>query len=220
MVHSNPAVQTAAATVLASGKELPPFVQKQLAKASDPVVTKSIVDHELAERRMLVGNTLDKYPLTGFASHAGPDALIAERLGIRDPEAMQLFDKLRNLSPDDAAASTLLKQHGMTSNSPIPLGGRAHRSLLGAVERMPTGTDAFRLRAGTKTPIYGKHRVDLERYQRYAQTAERFLPQSSSAAGTVKSMRESIENLLAVPNRAQRLSPDQINYMLSSMSST
>lgn len=220
MVHSNPAVQTTAATVLASGKELPPWVQKRIARASDPVVTKGIVDHELAERRMLVGGALNKYPTTGFASHAGPDALIAERLGIRDPEAQQLFDKLRQLSPDDAAATALLKQHGMTPNSAIPLGGRAHRSLLGAVEHMPTGAGALRLRAATSTPVYGETREKLEKYRRYAQTAERLLPQASPAVRPVQALRDNIEGILAAPDRAQQLSPDQIKYMLSRMSST
>jgi hypothetical protein len=114
----------------------------------DPTLARSTLEHELGERGHLLGHA----PLLGHASHAGIDPHIREQLVLAGrPEASQIVEKLRMSKRQHAAQGDmqlykLLRQVGHHPDSPIPYGGRQHRTLVRLIQEDPyrLGPDAVR----------------------------------------------------------------------------
>jgi len=96
---------------------------------------RSALEHEAAERRMTRAFRSGRYNLIANArtAHAGPGAVIAERLGFQNPQTRAFSDRMRlapsKKDPFDEIIHRKLKQHGLVGNYVMPLGGRAHRSV-------------------------------------------------------------------------------------------
>jgi hypothetical protein len=91
--------------------------------------TRTTLDHEVAE-------ALESKHQGGtrlLASHNGPGPLVAERHGlVGDPEAFEEYKEMRTgrgANPDDKLLWRKMKQMGATPDRPMPVGGKAHRSL-------------------------------------------------------------------------------------------
>ena len=91
--------------------------------------TRATLDHEIAEalERKHQGGT------RRLASHNGPGPLVAERHGlVGDPAAFEEYKEMRaghRANPDDRLIWKKMKQMGATPDRPMPVGGKAHRSL-------------------------------------------------------------------------------------------
>ena len=98
-----------------------------------PSAYRSTLEHEFAESRMVRGEKDKRYIAREFATHKGPAAVIAERLGFQNPDVHAYRDLLREdnplYMPGDQVIQKKLRQHGMVGNYVMPLGGRAHRSI-------------------------------------------------------------------------------------------
>ena len=116
-----------------------------LTQASDGALGRAFARHELAEKTIIDAQSIGThpYPVASFATHAGVDPLLAERMGQVDPGVHAFFDDVRKTPSglpymgEDERATRILKQHGTTPNYILPLGGRAHRSAVDAVSKMP-----------------------------------------------------------------------------------
>ena len=114
-------------------------------QASDGGIGRAFARHELAEKTIVDAESIGThpYPVASFASHAGVDPLLAERMGQVDPGVHTFLDKVRKTPRglpymgEDERATRILKQHGTTPNYVLPLGGRTHRSAVDAVSKMP-----------------------------------------------------------------------------------
>lgn len=117
-----------------------PLARHALSRAvrpEDPAVTAAVVRHERGERAHHRAMT-EGLPGNFISSHLGAGPILAERLGERDPRVLEVMSRLRAKSPEDTAVMRALRQHGGVGGYVPPLGGRAHRSLEGAVSQMPT----------------------------------------------------------------------------------
>jgi hypothetical protein len=100
-----------------------------------PSAYRTTLEHEAAERRMGRAVRSGRYnPIANAqTAHYGPGAVIAERLGVQNPQTRALSDRLRlapsEKDPFDEIIHRKLKQHGLVGNYVMPLGGRAHRSV-------------------------------------------------------------------------------------------
>lgn len=130
----------------------------------DSAVNRAVMDHEIAEQaayRASKSHGLDQIAAKPLASHYSEAPLVAERISaFNQPRVNDLLDKLRALNPDDARVAKAMKQMGATPGAPMPMGGRAHRSLAKSLEGMPVeapGARLFRLRDAIK-PLEDGHR--------------------------------------------------------------
>lgn len=210
--------RTGAMALLASGHHMPEGRMKQLlSKPQDPGITNAVVRHELAENRMLQGHTRGAYAAVPAASHAGPGALLAERLGVKDPAVHAVFDKMRASNPDDARMMRLMRQHGYTPNNVPALGGRVHRSLDAAVERMPVTGPAVtnRVTWGTAPIVDPKQRTGLKFTSWLGGQASKLQGPMGEVGGAA---RELADRALAAQPRRQNLTQDQVYKFIGSQS--
>lgn len=203
-----------------SGKRIPPRLAARLRKPQDPGITNSIVAHELAEKAML--DAVSKgYKAPAVASHAGPGAVLAERVGVKDPAVLDAFDKLRTLSADDAEIMRLAKQHGMVGNYVPAPGGRAHRSLDLALERAAVGIPAAQNRIRVSQPVTGPLRRRMEMAQRAADFASGFSSSKYAPLQTIGQVGTNVSQLiapfLAVKPRSQ-MTPEQVKAFIATQS--
>ena len=130
----NVAVRGAAATALmAPGVSWPELLMRRLRKPQDAGITRAIQRHELAEAGMLHNGLKPNF----VASHRGPGPLLAERMGVKDPDVMQALDQMRAMGKEDSSLMKKLRQYGMVGNYVPTLGGRTHRSLERATSELP-----------------------------------------------------------------------------------
>jgi hypothetical protein len=120
--------------------------------AVDSTLNKAILHHELGEAR-----TVGQPVLTPHATHLGIDPILLENIHSQgDPEAQDFFKKLRQMHPDDALVSKLVKQVGGTPDSPIPLDSRRAKALRNALlantNQLSKGTRARLVMEGIATP--------------------------------------------------------------------
>lgn len=96
--------------------------------------TRGALDHEIAETR-----EQRRAGLRPIATHDGTGPLVAERTNIvGDPAAFGEISKMRTgrgADPDDKLLWRKMKQMGATADRPMPMGGKAHRSLDRWVDR-------------------------------------------------------------------------------------
>ena len=106
-----------------------PFLSK--AKPVDDTLYRAVVNHEGAEKALIRAATVDEtLPGRMTATHFGGMPQIAEQLGsYRDPEAQKIFQKARQLNPDDAHIYDKMRQFGGRPDSPLPIGGKGHVAL-------------------------------------------------------------------------------------------
>lgn len=96
------------------------------AQPSDVTSRLAVLRHEGGEAYH-IGSGQDLAP---HSSHIGMRPQLEERMATRlDPEAGKAFSNVRKIHSDDALAGRLIRQAGGTPDSPLPIGGRAERSL-------------------------------------------------------------------------------------------
>ena len=91
----------------------------------DRTLNHTIMQHEFGEADLLGGRDV-----TPFAAHFGVQPITREQQAlVGDPEAQGVMQKLRARNPDDALVQRKLREAGATPNSPLPVEGRAARSV-------------------------------------------------------------------------------------------
>ena len=206
----------AATATMVSGQDLPKGLYERFKKPEDAGLTNAVLRHELGEQRMSQAMAANKYPSNPFASHWGPAADMAERLGQRDPRVVETMDRVRSTTgKDDPAARKLFRQHGAVGSYTPPLGGRAHRSLEAAIERMPVheGTEN---RAMTGAPFTGSTKTWLERGQRAGELLQQ-APHATLREGG-KNLHEVMTQHLARPMRHQQPDQEQVRNHIAYLS--
>lgn len=126
-------VRGAAAVALTSPVPWPEVLMSRIRKPQDAGITRAIQRHELGE----AGIMRNQLKPNLISSHLGPGPLIAERMGVKDPEVWKTLDQTRAMGREDPAVMKLLRQHGMVGNYVPPLGGRVHRSMERATSKAP-----------------------------------------------------------------------------------
>ena len=216
LVEGSTPRRLAATAVMASGQDVPKPLYERLRRPEDASITNSVIKHELAEQRMMQSKGHGVYPGNPFASHLGPSADMAERLGQRDPRAVEVMTKARaQLGKDDPRAATLMRQHGMVGNYVPPLGGRAHRSLESAIEQMPVNEGGMN-RFMMGSPAKGQARTALEYGQRAGQLLQKIPHATAQSAGA--HITESMNSVLSRPNRFRDRSPEQVSQYIGHLS--
>ena len=220
LTEGSSAAKLMAGASLVSGKPVPNRLYDLIRRPEDAGITNSIIKHELGEKRMMDALS-GGHPAIPFASHLGPAAIMSERAGVRDPRVLEVMDKLRTTSHDDAAAMRLLKQHGMTGNYTPALGGRTHRSLDAAFERMPV-REGMQNRIKTQSPLTDPK---TRRQLGYAQSAANWasnltgtsdLPNNLRTMG--KNLKNSIDPVLNAKFKAQARTPSEVLKFIASQS--
>lgn len=202
---------------MASGKPIPESILSRVQQPHDPSTTMSILRHELGERSMLNAAQNSTYQPNMFASHFGPLADIAERAGQRDPATVATMDRIRQaFGKDDPKARALLRQYGNVGSHTIPAGGRAHRHLEGAIEKMPVH-EATMQRAMTGAPPTGDGRKWSERFKTVADYASTLPLPGNMREGAAQASKH-LEEVLARPFRHQSYSNDASKKYLASLS--
>jgi hypothetical protein len=123
----------------------------------DRTLQNAVVQHEGGEKAVYRGSRLGapslwerakavvtgRDPREGFvparpaASHLGELPNLEEKhVTWRDPEAQDVFQKIRQSNPDDAAMEAMHRRFGGRPDMPIPMGGKQHEALLEAVGKM------------------------------------------------------------------------------------
>lgn len=206
----------AATATMASGQELPKGLYERFKKPEDSGLTNAVLRHELGEQRMSQAMTANAYASNPFASHLGPAADMAERLGQRDPRVVETMDRVRaTMGKDDPAARRLFRQHGAVGSYTPPLGGRAHRSLEAAIERMPVH-EGNQNRAMTGAPFTGTTKTWFERAQRAGELLQQ-APHATLREGG-KNLHEAMTQLLARPMRHQQPTQEQVRNHIAYLS--
>jgi hypothetical protein len=91
----------------------------------DRTLNYGILEHELGE-----SDRLGARDVAPHSSHMGIEPIGRENMALRgDPEAQAIISKIRNSSHDDALMQRKLREAGNTASSPLPVGGRAMRSV-------------------------------------------------------------------------------------------
>lgn len=206
----------AATATMASGKDLPEALYRRLKRPEDASITNAVLKHELGEQRMALSTARSKYAPNPFASHFGPAADMAERLGTRDPRAMEVMDRLRaSTGKDDPRARKIFREHGMLGSYTPPLGGKTHRSIEGAIERMPVDEGAMN-RALSGAPFTGDSRKWFERTQQAGQALQHVPHATVQNAG--KELSDSMGQLLDRPARHQAHTQEQAHNHIAYLS--
>ena len=116
----------------------------------DRTLNHVVMQHELGEADLLGAKNV-----TPFASHFGMQPITREQIALMgDPEAQEVMQRIRGLHPDDALVQRKLRQAGATPNSPLPVEGRASRS----VERN-LAANPMQLASGTRAQAFKREVV-------------------------------------------------------------
>lgn len=206
----------AATATMASGQNLPEGLYQRFKRPEDASITNAVLKHELGEQRMMQSTARGKYSPNLFASHLGPAADMAERIGTRDPRAVEVMDRLRSsMGKDDPRARKLFREHGAVGSYTPPLGGKAHRSLEAAIERMPVHEGNLN-RAMTGAPFTGDTKKWLKSTQRAGQALQQVPHATVQGAG--RNLSEAMTELLSRPERHQAPSQEQVRNHIAYLS--
>lgn len=178
-------------------------------KPVDATLNHAVMQHELGERSLATGNAFHLN-----ASHFGVEPIVRENLAlVGDPEAQRAMGKLRQGHSDDKLVQRLSRQVGAHPNSPIPLGGKQHKALTGALER-----NAGKLHKGTKQMTIQRAvqaaMVDPAHVEQFKTLPQALRGEVANFAGHTKKLLTKSEGglLQKAKTLAQRASP-----MVSSM---
>lgn len=99
----------------------------------DDTLNRAMLGHEMQEAQ----NFMDE-KVTPFGSHMGISPITEENMLIRgDPEAQQHMQNWRRLSADDRLVTRKLREAGHHPDAPLPVSGRAERSVAKNIARNP-----------------------------------------------------------------------------------
>lgn len=101
--------------------------------AVDKTLNYVALQHELGEADLAGSRSV-----TPFASHFGVQPVLREQLALRgDPEAQEIAANVRRKNPDDVLMQRKLREAGSTPDRPLPVEGRASRTLERNIAKQP-----------------------------------------------------------------------------------
>lgn len=101
--------------------------------AVDHTLNNAVLQHEFGEADLM--GAKDR---TMFASHFGIQPIMREQQAlIGDPEAQEYMQRARQLNPDDRLIQRKLREAGSTPDRPLPVEGRAVRSVERNIAKNP-----------------------------------------------------------------------------------
>lgn len=126
---------------------------RKIEQPVDRSIFGGVATHEGMEAHMLNQAIKGHIPLVPIDEHNGSAAVLRERLGMRDHEALGVMNRLRGQSrrADGVILNKRLREAGAVANYTPPLGGRAHRSLDHQIARTPV-TESAMLRTAVGGP--------------------------------------------------------------------
>lgn len=182
----------------------------------DRTLNHTIMQHEFGEADLLGAKNV-----TPFASHFGVQPITREQQALMgDPEAQAIMQKARASNPDDALVQRKLREAGATPNSPLPVEGRAARSVernlaanptqLNKATRAQTLQRELQQQLATTTPHPSGEAWDLRNYSTVPQNVKNYLGEHAPA---LKELPAQLQSATKSPTDKLRLLKDLYTRM-------
>lgn len=148
-------------------------------KPEDASIYRGVAAHEGAEKALTYGAVHDQVPSRFVSGHMGGMPQVAEQLATyRDPDAQKVWQKARQMNPDDQFVANKMRQFGSRMDSPMAIGSKQHVALEKAVAGYtPVMPGALMNRAAHAMAEVG-HGPNLQ--SSLLQQAEKHLPAAGS----------------------------------------